>query len=379
MMNFDPYEELGVSKDASTEDIKKAYRKLARKYHPDVNPGDKSAEEKFKRISEAYDILGDPAKREEYDRLGQQGFYEQAFGGQGYQRPDFSQGFSFEDLFGDLFGGRAQAGRGFSFGTSFGEPGGGFDFFQAQAGPQPGGDQVYKLKIGFREAVFGTEKTLEFERAVPCSACGGQGVDLTSAQACPACKGTGRTTRKQGQMQVMTVCSRCGGSGRLGQARPCLTCRGQGQVLKRETIKARIPAGVDNGSKVRLAGKGLPGRDGGPPGDLYLEIEVTPDPVFRREGRDLYTEVPISLFDAVLGGQVEVPTLTGRATLKIPAGTQNGQKFRLKGQGVPKTKTKPAGDLYVSVKVMIPRKLTPEAKELFEQLREKVPAEAGRR
>jgi len=379
MMNFDPYEELGVSKEASQEDIKKAYRQLARKHHPDVNPGNKEAEEKFKRISEAYDILGDPAKREEYDRLGQQGFYEQAFGGQGYQRPDFSQGFSFEDLFGDLFGGRAQAGRRFSFGPNFGEPRGGFDFFQAQAGPQQGGDQLYRLNIDFREAVFGTEKTLEFERAVPCSACGGQGLDLSSTQACPTCKGTGRATSKQGQRQVMTTCSNCGGSGRLGQARPCPTCRGQGQVLKHETIKARIPAGVDNGSKVRLAGKGLPGRDGGPPGDLYLEIEVRPDPVFRREGRDLYTEVPISFLDAVLGGKVEVPTLTGRATLKIPAGTQNGQKFRLKGQGVPKTKSKPAGDLYVSVKVMIPRNLTPEAKGLFEQLREKVPPEDGPR
>lgn len=335
MMNFDPYETLGVAKDASKEEIKKAYRKLARKHHPDINPGDKEAEEKFKQVSEAYDIIGDETKRAEYDRLGQQAFYDQAFGGSGYQRPDFSAGFNFEDILGELFGGRAQGGGGFASHTIFtqGSPGGGFHYYQA--GPQKGGDLSYGLRIGFREAIFGTETALEFERPVNCPS--------------------------------------CGGSGQSSQARPCAACGGRGQTTVKEKLKARIPPGVSSGSKVRLAGKGLPGRDGGQPGDLYLEIEVDPDPVFRREGQDLFTEISITLFEAVLGGKVEVPTLKGRAKLKIPAGIQNGQKFRLKGKGAPKTKGKPAGDLYVSVKVVIPKDLSSEAKEMFGKLQAIVP------
>lgn len=368
MMNFDPYEILGVAKDASKEEIKKAYRKLARKHHPDINPGDNESEEKFKQLSEAYDIIGDETKRAEYDRLGQQAFYDQAFDGSGYQRPDFSGGFNFEDILGDLFGGQAQGGGGFNFKTSFtqGFPGGRSQYYQA--GPQKGGDLSYGLRIGFREAVFGTETTLEFERPVNCSACNGSGLDASSVQTCRTCQGTGRIKTRQGQTQVMNVCPNCGGSGRSGQARPCAACGGRGQTTVKEKLKARIPPGVNSGSKVRLAGKGLPGRDGGPPGDLYLEIEVAPDPVFRRKGQDLSTEISITLFEAVLGGKVEVPTLKGRAKLKIPAGTQNGQKFRLKSKGAPKTKDKPAGDLYVSVKVDIPKDLSPEAKEMFGKL-----------
>jgi len=336
-MNFDPYDALGVSKDASKDDIRKAYRQLARKYHPDVNPGDKEAEEKFKQISEAYDILGDETKRAEYDNLGQQAFYDQAFDGAGYQRPDFSGGFSFEDLFGDLFGGgrTSRGAGGFEFRTSFGGgPGGGFQ----QAGPRRGGDLRYGLRIGFRDAIFGTETTLEFDRPVPCTACGGQGFTMAS-----------------------------------GQPQACQACGGRGQGSVREKIKARIPAGVDNGSKVRLTGKGQPGIQGGPPGDLYLEIEVAPDPVFRRQGQDLSLETDITLFDAVLGGKIQIPTLTGLASLKIPPGTQNGRKFRLKGQGLKNIKHKPDGDLYVTVNVLIPENIGPEARTMFEKLRDLVP------
>lgn len=371
-MNFDPYELLGVSKDASEDEIKKAYRKLARKYHPDVHPGDQEAEEKFKQISEAYDILGHKEKREEYDRLGKQAFYDQAFGGTGYERPDFDHGFNFEDLFGDLFGARAQGAGGQDYTAFFGRGGGG-GFQGFQAGPRRGGDLAYQLTIGFREAVFGTETIFELERPSACNVCGGQGVDLSASKPCSACQGTGRTVKTQGQKQFMTTCQTCGGSGRQGPVRPCAACGGQGQTVVREKIKARIPAGVDDGSRVRLAGKGQPGLEGGPPGDLFLEIQVRPDPIFNRQGHDLYRDVPVGLLDAVLGGKVEVDTLSGRAALKIAPGTQSGQKLRLKGQGIPASGNKPAGDLYVTTRVLIPRELSPEAKEAFEKLRTMVP------
>ena len=340
MMNFDPYEALGVAKEASQDEIKKAYRKLARKYHPDVNPGDATAEEKFKQAAEAYDILGDPKKREEYDRLGQKGFYDNAFGGQGYEKPDFGAGFNFEDLFGDIFGGGARAGArggkngGFDFRTVFG--GGGFQEHSSR--PHRGQDLTFRMKIGFRDAAFGTETTLEFDKPVPCSSCQGQGFNLSG-----------------------------------NQPQVCTACGGQGQTNIHEKLKAKIPAGVDSGQKVRLAGKGSPGPGGGPAGDLFLEIEIESDPVFKRQGRDIYVETNVSLFDAVLGARIEVPTLTGRAALKIPAGTQNNAKFRLKGQGIKAGAKAPEGDLYVTVKVAIPKKLSPEAQEMFEKLRNMVP------
>ncbi|MBW2051000.1 MAG: molecular chaperone DnaJ [Deltaproteobacteria bacterium] len=372
MNTIDPYEALGVSKDSSQDQIKKAYRKLARKYHPDINPGDDKAEEKFKEISEAYDILGDEAKRAEYDKLGQQQFYESAFGGAGYQKPDFGADAGFEDIFGDLFGRRQQSGGGFDFHTFFSDgqisPGGGF--YQTAAGPQRGGDQIYSLRISFQEAINGTERFLEFERPVACSSCGGQGVEAAGTEACPVCQGTGQIMRQAGGKSVAASCPQCGGSGRAQGFKPCPACRGQGQTLQKEKIKARIPAGVDNGSKVRLAGKGMPGMGGGPAGDLFLEIEIAPDPVFHRQGRDIYIDAKVPLFDAVLGGKVEVPTPTGgRAMLKIPAGTQTDQKFRLKGKGIPRGKSKPAGDLYVTAKIQVPKDLSPEAKEMFEKLK----------
>jgi molecular chaperone DnaJ len=380
MKRVDPYKVLGVAKEATQEQIKKAYRKLARKYHPDVNPGDPTSEEKFKEISEAYDILGDETKRSEYDHLGQQQFYESAFGGTGYQRPETTSYASFQDLFGDLFGGQQPGGGGYDFRTVFGgggEPGG--PFFRGEAGLRRGGDQVYDLSVSFREAITGAERVLEFERPVTCNSCGGQGMVAGAGQACPACQGTGKVSQKRGGRQVMSTCPQCGGSGRVRSFTACAACGGQGQTLAREKIKARIPAGVETGSKVRLAGKGMPGQGGGPAGDLFLRIEVTPDPLFTRHGRDVEIQTQATLFEAVLGGRIEVPTPTGgRAALTLPPGTQNGQRFRLRGQGVPAFKKTPAGDLYVVIKVVLPREVSPEAKTMFEKLREMAPVEAGR-
>lgn len=336
-MSLDPYKVLGVEKNADASAIKSAYRKLARKYHPDVNPDDKVAEDKFKEISEAYDILSDPAKKDEYDNLGREAFYERGFGGTGYQRPDFSQGgFSFEDIFGDLFGGGAKRGsgrNGFSFDRRFG----------GQPAPKKGGDLNSKLTISLREAAVGTEAKLEF--GVP--------------QTCPQCQGQG-------------IVSSGGG------VRNCPQCGGRGHVNRLESLKAKIPAGIKDGQKVRLKGKGSPGEQGGPAGDLLIQVTISPDPVFTRKDRDLYADLPVGLYDLLLGGQVEVPTLTGRAHLKVPAGTQNGIRMRLKGQGLPPTKKEAAGDLYVTIKAVLPDQLSPEAREIVSSLAEAAPlTEAG--
>lgn len=375
-MSTDPYIVLGVSKDTSQGDIKKAYRKLARKYHPDINPGDNEAEKKFKEISEAYDILGDEAKRAEYDSLGREKFYESAFGGAGYQKPDFQTGGNFEDIFGDLFGS-----GGFSYETVFGQGPGTREgrMYRQPAGPRRGEDQLSDIVISFHEAISGTERILDFERPVPCSACGGQGVESAQSQACPACHGTGQITHLSGDKQAVVPCHQCGSSGRVQVLKACSLCNGRGQTLKRSKIKARIPAGVDTGSKVRLAGEGLPGLNGGPPGDLFLLVQVSPDPLFKRQGRDITLESNITLYEAVLGGKIEVPTPTGgRAALTIPPGTQTGRRLRLKGQGVPEQKKLPAGDLLVRVKVIVPQEINPETRELFEKLKEIHPLDPKR-
>ncbi|MDR0881971.1 MAG: DnaJ domain-containing protein [Candidatus Adiutrix sp.] len=333
-MSLDPYTVLGVAKSADGAAIKSAYRKLARKYHPDVNPGDKAAEDKFKEISEAYDILSDPAKKQEYDSLGREGFYERGFGGAGYQRPDFNQSeFSFDSIFGDLFGGgggrrSARGAGGFPGNIRFG----------GAAGPRKGDDVNLKLAISLREAALGTEARLE----------------LGIPQTCPQCQGQG-------------VLSAGGG------IRACPNCAGRGQVNHLENLKVQIPAGIKDGQKVRLKTKGSPGDNGGPAGDLLVEVAINPDPVFTRKERDLYADLPVGLYDLLLGGEVEAPTLTGRAQLKVPAGTQNGTRMRLKGQGLPAVKKEPAGDLYVTIKAVLPGKLGPEAKKLAMQLAEAAP------
>ncbi|MDR3203590.1 MAG: DnaJ domain-containing protein [Deltaproteobacteria bacterium] len=342
-MTLDPYKTLGVEKNASPDSIKKAYRNLARKYHPDVNPNDKSAEEKFKELSMAYDILSDPNKKAEYDNLGREAFFERGFNGAGY-KPNFdSHSFSFDDIFADFFANdkfnsSSKTGRknsSFSFGTADGGPFGNFGGFTKKA--TKGGDRELKLTLSFREAVNGTELTLELDMPEICSNCQGQGMISN-----------GRGVRN------------------------CPECRGRGSVVSRQTIKAKVPAGIKDGQKIRLRGKGFPGENGGQPGDLNLIVQVSPDPVFVREGDvDLKLEKSLSLYDALLGGKIEVPTLSGPATLKIPAGTQNGSKFRLKGKGV--NSGKKTGDLYVAVKVLLPTSISEEAKELLSQLKELAP------
>ncbi len=330
-MSLDPYKVLGIEKKADEAAIKSAYRQLARKYHPDLNPNDKAAEDKFKEISEAYDILSDPAKRSEYDQLGREAFYERGFGGAGYQRPDFNQGgFSFEDIFGELFGGRSgRNGRsaGFNFEGSFGG-----------APSRKGADGNFKMTISLKEAAFGTEAQLEVNLPQRCPKCQGQGVVAAG-----------------------------------GGIQTCPTCGGRGQASHVESLKVKIPAGIEDGQKVRLRGKGSPGENGGPAGDLLVEIAIKSDSVFTRVKRDLQIELPLSLYDALLGATVEVPTLSGRASLKIPQGTANGTKMRLKGQGLPATAKKEAGDLYVTLKVILPQNLSPEAQELVQKLAELAP------
>ena len=329
-MSLDPYKTLGVDKKAEAAAIKAAYRRLARQYHPDVNPGDQAAEEKFKEISEAYDILSDEEKRREYDSLGRKAFYERGFGGAGYQRPDFNgAGFSFDEIFGDLFNGarpgRRRGGAGFPFG----------------ARPGRGEDLHCALTIGLKEAALGTEAALDLNQPQPCPACHGQGL-LSSG----------------------------------GGVRTCQACHGQGRISRTQTLKVKIPAGLGSGRKIRLKGQGGPGAGGGPPGDLLVEVTVGPDPVFTSQGRDLGVEVPVSLYEMLLGGQVSVPTLTGRATLRVPAGTQNGTRMRLKGQGFPAAGREKAGDLYVTLKAVLPPRLDAEAAALAERLALAAPVEA---
>jgi molecular chaperone DnaJ len=351
MAKRDYYEVLGVKRTASEEDIKKAYRRLARKYHPDVNPGDKSAEERFKEISQAYEVLEDPEKRKQYDSLGHAAFEgfrggagpRDGAGGAGFGP---GMGFDFSDLFGDLFG-----------------HGGGA---RAQ-GPRPGSDLEYEMEVDLREAVLGAEKEISYRRAAACPDCGGAGYKAgTGGGPCPQCGGRGRVTVQRGPISLQQPCDRCRGSGRL-PGTPCGGCGGRGSVPNAERLRVRIPPGVDTGSRIRVAGKGEAGAEGGPPGDLYIRIRTRPDPRFRREGDDLVTPVAIPLMDALLGGTTLVPTLGDAVRMKIPAGTQNGQRFRLKGKGVAGK-----GDLFAEVQVQIPRKLDPEVREKLETLRDRI-------
>jgi molecular chaperone DnaJ len=389
----DYYEILGVKKSASTEDIRKAFRKLARKYHPDVNPGDKAAEEKFKQISEANDVLSDPKKRKIYDQLGyysdnidpaaaeayaraQQGGYGPFSGGAGGGRPqgvpvDF-EGFDFSDIFG---GGAQQQARGTSsfrdiFSGIFGgaQRGGGFGtgFGTEPEVSEPGTDLEYQVNVGFWQAIRGDELRLNIARLAGCTNCFGRGY-IESPGVCPQCGGSGHIQQTSGRMKFNVTCPRCGGSGKARTV--CNICGGQGVVNRTEPLTVRIKPGTRDGQRIRLAGKGNAGPRGGAPGDLYIIIRAGDHPVFHREGDDIRLTVPVSPTEAALGAKVEVPTIDGRALLRIPPGTQSGQKLRLREKGVPSaTREGHRGDEIVEIKVVVPHVKDERTKEILREL-----------
>ena len=343
----DCYEVLGVSRSASEEEIKKAYRKLAMKYHPDRNPGDKNAEEQFREVSAAYQILSDGERRAQYDRFGHAAF-EQGAGG-GFGGFDFSAG-GFEEVFGDLFGDFFGGGRG-----------------RGRARARRGDDLRYDLEIKFEEAVFGVEKLIKIPRVAACEACSGKGTkDGADRVTCTSCNGSGQVRFQQGFFTIAKTCGQCSGQGSIIRD-PCRTCGGSGATQKTYSLNVKIPAGVDNGSRLKLRGEGGAGSRGGPSGDLYVIVSVDEHPLFVRQENDILCDVPISFPQAALGAEVEVPTLDGKVPLKIPAGTQSGGVFRLKGKGAPDLRGRGRGDQLVRVSVEIPRKLNARQRELLEE------------
>jgi len=356
----DYYEALGVGRKASVKDIRQAYRRLARKYHPDLNPGDPSAEEKFKQIQEAYDILSDSKKRRMYDQFG---FYADgggppgATGNAGEVHVDFGgfdfggvgggPGTSFRDLFNQFFRGTGAA--------------------EAATQAQPGSDLEYHLEVSFAEAVRGTVKKLNIARLENCSDCAGTGATAGSQQACAACGGTGRASQTAGKLRFNVTCTRCAGTGKLRTI--CRNCGGEGRVRRADSIEIRIPAGVQTGSRVRVPGRGNAGVMGGASGDLYIVTKVLPHPFFTREGDDIHCTVPVSVTEATLGAKIEVPTLDGRAMLRIPPGTSSGQRFRLREKGAPAARNpQQRGDQYIDVQVVVPKANDERVRELVREL-----------
>jgi molecular chaperone DnaJ len=339
MPGSDYYKVLGVSRGASADDIKKAYRRLARRHHPDVNPGDRAAEERFKGISEAFEVLSDPKKREIYDRYG---YYSEQIptGAAGFDFGSFGAS-GFRDIFSDLFGGL----RGGA---------------QKRKQPQRGADIEYGLAVSFEDAMHGTAAAINLERNENCRGCGGTGEASGEPKTCSSCRGTGQLG---GRFGINTRCAACGGSGKV--APTCAVCHGQGQVSKRETISVKMPAGVDTGSRVRVAGKGHAGILGGPAGDLYIVANVAEHGFFKRQGDNIHCVVPITVPEAALGAKIEVPTIDGKALLRIPPGTQSGQKFRLRERGAPSLRAGVRGDQYVEVKMTLPRVISEETKDLL--------------
>lgn len=357
----DYYEVLGVEKSATADQIKSAYRKLAMKYHPDRNPDNPEAKEKFTEISEAYEVLSNPEKRQRYDQFGHQGVN---FGPGGF---DFGRDFSgfqdvdLSDIFANLFGG---GGGGGGFSSFFG--GGGRRERVDPNGPRRGDDMTYRLDIDFDEALFGSSRDLELTMPCECDECHGTGAAPGSQRVtCPTCNGRGQVIGGSGFFQVRQTCPRCGGEGSIIE-KPCKKCRGTGNVAKAQKIELKIPAGVDTGSRLRLVGKGAGGLRGGQNGDLYVQLGVRASDLFERDGQDLFIDVPISPIVAALGGSVDVPTPEGTATLKIPAGTPNGKAFRLRGKGVPSLRGGAAGDLDVRLVFEVPTNLDKKQKAILE-------------
>ena len=357
----DYYEVLGVSKTATADEIKSAYRKLAMKYHPDRNPGNKEAEEKFKEAAEAYDVLHDPEKRQRYDQFGHQAF-EGGAGGYGAGGMNMDDIFS---MFGDLFGGRGGGGGFGGFGDFFG--GGGHRQSRDPNAPRDGDDMSFRLDIDFDEALFGSERTIDLTVPGQCPECHGTGAASGSKRVtCKTCGGHGVVMGGGGFLRIQQTCPTCGGEGSVLE-KPCKKCRGAGQVPTPQHISLKIPAGVDNGSRLRVAGKGAGGIRGGNNGDLYVVLGVRDSDIFEREGLDLGVDVPVSPITAALGGEVEVPTPEGMATLKIPAGTPNGKLFRLRGKGVPNLRGGSAGDLTARIVIEVPANLDRKQRAALEE------------
>ena len=370
----DYYQVLGVSREAKADDIRKSYRKLARKYHPDLNPGDKAAEERFKKVQEAYDVLSDSKKRQVYD---QYGFYAENIppGGPGAGSASYGPGmgfggFDFSD-FVNAGGGPAGAGAGGASG-----PGAFRDIFSQFFGgrrgehgatvPEKGSDLEYGLNIGFWESIRGTQVRLSVARQETCETCGGSGAAGSASTVCQECDGTGNVTQMAGAMKFSLTCPRCDGKGRLRNV--CPTCHGDGRISKSDLVEVRIPPGAQAGSRLRVAGKGNAGRAGAPPGDLYITVRVEPHSFFRREGDDIHIQVPVTVSEAGLGAKIEVPTIDGRALLKVPQGTQNLQKFRLREKGVLNTRKNKRGDEIVEVVIQAPKVHDERTKELLREL-----------
>ena len=356
MSKRDYYEILGVSRTATEPEIKSAYRKLALQFHPDRNPGDKAAEEKFKEAAEAYAVLADTDKRHMYDRFGHAGLGGAATGG--FDPTVFT---GFEDILGGL-------GDIFGFGDVFG---GG----RRRGGPQRGADLRYDLEISFEEAARGAETAIQIPRQEACESCHGTGAAPGSTPTtCPQCHGRGQLRYQQGFFTVARTCGQCRGTGSV-IAKPCSTCRGAGRVQKDRKLTVRIPPGIATGQRLRISGEGEAGLAGGPVGDLYVVIHVQEHPFFHREGNDLYCEIPLNFPTLALGGEIRIPTLEGEDTFKIPEATQTGTSFRIRGQGMPDVTGGQRGDLIVTVKVITPKKLSKDQKKLLEQLQTSLPKE----
>ena len=355
----DYYDVLGVQKGATDAEIKKAYRRLAKENHPDLHPGDKEAESRFKEINEAYEVLSDSDKRSRYDQFGFAGVDPNYAAGGGGFGGGFDGGFDFGDL-GDIFGS--------FFGGGFG--GGG----RARTGPQRGESLRMGLTITFEEAAFGCEKEVTLDRVEQCETCHGSGAAAgTSPETCPNCHGSGQVQQRRqtpmGVFATTTTCPRCGGKGKI-ISNPCKDCGGTGQVRRRKTVKVSIPAGIDNGQTISLRGQGNAGRNGGPSGDLLLVISVLPHQLFRRDGEDVYCDAPITFTQAVLGGEMEIPTIDGKVKYTIPEGTQTGTTFRLRGKGIPNVNGRGRGDQFVTVHIETPRNLNREQKEALRKFSE---------
>ncbi|HEY6609681.1 MAG TPA: molecular chaperone DnaJ [Pseudomonas sp.] len=349
MAKRDYYEVLGVERGASEAELKKAYRRLAMKYHPDRNPDDKAAEEKFKEANEAYEVLSDASKRSAYDQYGHAGVDPSMGGGGGFGAGNANFSDIFGDVFSDFFGGGGRGGQ--------------------RGGPQRGSDLRYTLELDLEEAVRGTTVTIRVPSLVACKPCEGSGAKKGSAPVtCTTCGGVGQVRMQQGFFSVQQTCPRCHGSGKM-ISDPCGSCHGQGRVEEHKTLSVKVPAGVDTGDRIRLTGEGEAGTQGGPAGDLYVVVNVREHAIFQRDGKHLYCEVPISFADAALGGELEVPTLDGRVKLKIPEATQTGKLFRLRGKGVAPVRGGGAGDLMCRVVVETPVNLDKRQRELLEEFR----------